>query len=97
MPKDPAKRMSYFVYIMTNTVLYTGITNDLERRVFEHISGQNASSFSRKYRLYKLIWFEEFNYPKEAIAAEKKIKGWTRNKKINLIMNKNPKLKDLFS
>ena len=82
MPKQ------YFVYIATNqrnTVLYTGVTNNLERRMSEHKSGLIKSSFSKRYRLYKLIWFEEFSSPQEAILAEKKIKGWKREKKLTMI------------
>lgn len=91
---------SWFVYIITNyknTVLYIGITNDLKRRIWEHKTGIVKSSFSKKYRLYKLIWFEEFNTPIEAIEAEKKIKGWRREKKIILIKAKNPNFQDLLT
>ena len=94
MPKN------WFVYIITNyknTVLYTGITNNLQRRIWEHKTGLIKSSFSKKYHLYKLVWFEEFNTPREAIEAEKKIKGWKREKKIKLIKGKNPNFQDLFT
>ncbi len=89
---------SYFVYIITNfknTVLYTGITDNLERRIFEHKNGVNVTSFSNKYKLSKLIWYEEFSDPNQAIEVEKKIKGWLRIKKINLIEEKNPDFNDL--
>ncbi|OGD62922.1 hypothetical protein A2160_04080 [Candidatus Beckwithbacteria bacterium RBG_13_42_9] len=79
---------NWFVYILSNyrnTVLYTGVTNNLERRMSEHKSGLIKSSFSKRYRLYKLIWFEEFSSPQEAILAEKKIKGWKREKKLTMI------------
>lgn len=91
---------SWFVYIITNyqsTVLYTGITNNLQRRIWEHKTGLIKSSFCNKYHLYKLIWFEEFNTPYEAIESEKKIKGWKRDKKIKLIKIKNPRFKDLLT
>ena len=91
---------SYFVYIITNfknTVLYTGITNNLLVRVEEHKAGLVKNSFSEKYRLYKLIWFEEFPTPQEAIIIEKRIKGWKRYKKINLIKTKNPNFQDLIT
>ena len=91
---------NWFVYIITNyknTVLYIGITNNLERRIWEHKTGLIKSSFSNKYHLYKLVWFEEFNTPQEAIEAEKKIKGWKREKKIRLIKDKNPNFQDLFT
>jgi putative endonuclease len=89
---------TFWVYIITNhtnTVLYTGVTNDLARRVFEHKTGLIRGSFSKKYRLYKLIWSQEFHTPLEAIAAEKKIKGWTRSKKLVLVQSINPKLENL--
>lgn len=90
---------NFFVYIITNyknTVLYTGITNNLERRIWEHKTGIIKNSFSKKYRLYKLIWFQEYSDPKQAIENEKRIKGWTRIKKINLIRQTNPNLKNLL-
>jgi len=88
----------WFVYILTNcknTVLYTGITNNLQRRIWEHKKGLGSHSFSKKYHLYKLIWFEEFDSPQKAIEIEKKIKGWRREKKLKLIKNKNPKFQNL--
>ncbi len=91
---------NYFVYIITNyqnTVLYTGITNNLKKRIEEHKKEISKNSFSNKYRLYKLVWFEEFKIPNEAILIEKRIKGWTRNKKIDLIKRKNPNFQDLLS
>ncbi|MBU1200530.1 GIY-YIG nuclease family protein [Patescibacteria group bacterium] len=90
----------WFVYIITNhkdTVLYTGITNNLKRRIWEHQEKIVGNSFSKKYRLYKLIWFEIFNDPQQAIEIEKKIKGWTRDKKINMIKTKNSTFQDLNS
>jgi len=87
-----------FVYILTNftnTVLYTGVTNNLERRIWEHKNHLFKNSFTDKYKIYKLLWYQEFNSPEEAITAEKKIKGWTRQKKINLIMELNPEFKEL--
>ena len=74
---------NYYVYIITNyenTVLYTGITNDLQKRIEEHKINVSNNAFSNKYRLYKLVWFEEFNSPDEAILIEKRIKGWIRKK-----------------
>lgn len=90
---------NWYTYIITNyknKVLYTGVTNNLERRISEHKNGLTGNSFSKKYRLYKLIWFEEFNTPQEAIGAEKKIKGWKRIKKLNLIKENNPNFCDLI-
>lgn len=88
---------SYFVYILTNkynTVLYIGVTNNLERRVYEH-KNKLIEGFSKKYNLSKLVYFEEFNSIDDAIAIEKKLKGWLRSKKITLIVSKNPQWKDL--
>jgi putative endonuclease len=90
----------WYVYIITNytnSVLYTGITNDIERRIYEHKSGISKSSFSKRYRLYKLIWFQEFDSPDAAIEAEKRIKNWRREKKLALIQEINPEFRDLLS
>ena len=91
--------MTYYTYIITNyknTVLYTGMTNNLQQRVLQHKKGIN-DSFSRKYRLYKLVWFQEFEDVNEAISAEKRIKGWKRSKKMALIRELNPVFRDLMS
>jgi putative endonuclease len=90
------RTMEYFVYIMTNhsRTLYTGVTNDLERRVIEHRTG-NDNGFTTRYRMDQLIYFERFTNVNEAIAWEKRIKGWTRAKKIALIEEMNPGWYDL--
>jgi putative endonuclease len=88
----------YFVYIMTtlnNTALYTGVTDNLRRRVLEHRSGK-GSVFTQKYKLYKLVYYEQGNNISEAIAREKQIKGGSRNKKIQLINSINSNWDDLF-
>ena len=87
----------YYVYILTNqnnTVLYTGITNDLKRRVNEHREGL-ADGFTKKYRVHKLVYFEETSDVISAIAREKQIKGGSRKKKIDLIVSVNPEWRDL--
>ncbi len=87
----------YYVYILTNknnTVLYTGVTNDIERRVAEHKS-HTIKGFTKKYNVDKCVFIETFNDVKEAIACEKKIKSGSRNKKLELIKAKNPEMKDL--
>jgi len=66
----------YIITNYTNTVLYTGVRNNLERRIYEHKNGEIKSSFSHRYRLYKVIWFQEFDSPNAAITMEKRIKGW---------------------
>ena len=88
--------MSYFVYILTNksNTLYIGVTNNLERRLQEHKSKQ-IPGFTALYNLNKLVYFDEFSRVEDAIAVEKKLKGWTRKKKINLIKTINSEFKDL--
>jgi putative endonuclease len=87
---------SYYVYIMSSPsrTLYTGITNDLERRVYEHKSG-TVRGFTTRYRIDSLVYFQETSDVAEAIAAEKRIKGLLRPKKIALIEEENPTWRDL--
>ena len=86
------------IYILTNknnTVLYTGVTSDLRKRLYEHRNKIYASSFTTKYNVSKLVYFEVFSLIEEAIAREKQIKGGSRKKKIELIESINPEWKDL--
>jgi putative endonuclease len=88
----------YCVYIMTNahhTVLYTGVTNNLARRVYEHKNGL-GSVFVKKYNVHKLVYYEQGNDIHAAIAREKQIKGGSRQKKLDLINKMNPAWKDLY-
>ena len=86
-----------FVYILTNksNTLYVGSTKDLKTRVKQH-SRISSNHFTNKYNINKLIYYEEFEQILDALRAEKKIKGWTRKKKIQLIKSFNPKFKDLL-
>jgi len=87
----------YCIYIMTNKlhrVLYTGLTNDLEKRVYEHKS-KLIEGFTKKYNVNKLVYYEEFDDINDAIAREKQIKSGSRQKKIDLIAKMNPAWKDL--
>ncbi len=86
----------YFVYIMASKsrALYIGMTNDIDRRVAEHKSGL-IPGFASRYKTTRLVWFEMFTDVNEAIAAEKKLKGWVRRKKITLIEESNPEWRDL--
>lgn len=87
------------VYIITNKynkVLYTGVTSDLHSRIVEHRQGKYQSSFSSKYNLYKLVYFEGFHSIEEAIAREKQIKSSSRKNKLALIESVNPNWDDLF-
>ena len=87
---------SYYVYIMANKsgTLYTGVTNDLIRRVHQH-KNKVAKGFTAKYNIGKLIFWQEFGDVRDAIAAERQIKGWKRIKKDKLITEFNPDWKDL--
>jgi len=86
----------YHVYILASAsgVLYTGITNFLERRVREH-KQKLIDGFTKKYDVTRLVYFEPYDQPKSAIRREKQIKSWRREKKLALIRSMNPKFRDL--
>jgi putative endonuclease len=89
----------YYVYIMTNkhhTGLYTGVTNDLKRRAYEHREGLGGG-FTSKYNVRKLVYYEITQDVHAAIAREKQIKAGSRGKKIELVDSMNPQWKDLYS
>jgi putative endonuclease len=88
---------SSYVYILSNknnNVLYIGITTNLVRRLYEH-KFKLMKGFTEKYNVNKLVYFEEFSTSKDAIAAEKKLKNWHREWKLNLIKKSNPEFRDL--
>ena len=88
----------FYIYIMTNkvnTVLYTGFTNNLVRRVYEH-KEKIIEGFTKKYNINKLVYYEIFNDARNAIIREKQIKAGSRKKKLDLINNMNPEWKDLY-
>ncbi|MBR6680497.1 MAG: GIY-YIG nuclease family protein [Clostridia bacterium] len=90
--------MIYSIYILsnkTNTTVYIGFTNDLQRRILEHRQGQ-GNGFTKRYHVYKLVYFEEYSNVNDAIAREKQLKHWRREKKNSLIESFNPEWKDLF-
>ena len=83
---------SYYIYILTNfnrTTLYIGVTNNLARRLEEHISQEKTQSFTAKYNIKYCIYYELFTDIRMAIAREKEIKKWQRNRKIKLIESRN--------
>jgi putative endonuclease len=86
----------FYVCIMSNPsrTLYTGVTNDLERRVVEHKQG-DTKAFTSRYQLNMVAWYDTFPEPGQAIEAEKRIKAWCRSKKIALIEKMNPLWLDL--
>lgn len=89
---------NFYVYIITNkhkTVLYTGVSNNLKLRLQQHQQKKNPKSFTAKYNVHYLLYYEHFGWIQEAIAREKEIKNLTRQKKINLILEKNAKMEFL--
>jgi len=88
----------YYVYILASRsrVLYIGVTNSLERRLFEHRAKLHPSSFSATYRVNRLVYFEEFTDIRQAILREKQLKKWRRSKKVSLIERINPEWVDFF-
>ena len=88
-----------FIYILTNknnTTLYIGVTSNLPKRILEHKQNIYEKSFSKRYNLHKLVYWESFQEIGEAIGREKQLKGGSRQKKINLINQLNPEWKDLY-
>jgi putative endonuclease len=87
-----------YVYIMTNrndTIIYTGVTSDLKRRVYEHREGK-VEGFTKKYNIKKLVYYEVADRIETAIAREKQLKAGSRKRKIDLIKSKNPGFDDLY-
>ena len=87
-----------YIYLLTNsanTVIYTGVTSNLQKRIYEH-KEKLIEGFTKRYNITKLVYYEEFDNIVSAIEREKQIKGGSRQDKINLIKNINPKFKDLY-
>jgi putative endonuclease len=87
---------SYWVYILSSNTgtLYIGVTGDLSKRIYEH-KNKIIPGFTEKYNINRLVYFQEFDRVEQAIEMEKKLKGWSRQKKIDLIRSINPNVKDL--
>ena len=91
--------MEYYVYLLTNAhknVLYTGVTSDLRKRVWEHKNHVDKDSFTARYNVELLVYYESTSEVKAAIEREKQIKGWNRRRKDKLIASKNPNWDDLY-
>ena len=91
--------MQYYVYILAtadNGTIYTGVTNDLQRRVYEHKNSLDKKSFTSRYHVTKLVYYECTNDVYSAIEREKQIKGWNRKRKNALIESKNQNWNDLY-
>lgn len=93
------KEHRYFIYILTNKkngTLYTGVTNSLLRRSIEHKEKEKKNSFTAKYDLKFLVYYEIYQNIQEVISREKQLKGWNRAWKIKLIEKENPRWRDFF-
>ena len=91
--------MNHYVYLMSNesnTTLYVGVTNNLQRRIYEHRNHLDKGSFTDRYNIEKLVFFETADDPYHAIEREKQIKGWNRKRKEKLIESINPAWRDLY-
>ena len=91
--------MNYYVYILSNnthTTIYTGVTNNLVRRVYEHRHELADQSFTAKYKVHRLVYYEATNDVRAAIEREKQIKGWNRARKNKLVESMNPSWEDLY-
>ena len=91
--------MTYYVYMMTNkynNVLYTGFTNNLIRRIYVHKEHMDPNSFTTRYHVEKLVYYESTTDVRSAIEREKQIKSWSRTKKNQLVESMNPQWKDLY-
>lgn len=98
---DPKRRepMQYYVYILanaTNVALYIGVTSNLRQRVYQHKNHMDPDSFTAKYNIHKLVYFEETTDVRAALEREKQLKGWRRSKKNALIETANPNWNDLY-
>jgi len=94
------KEYRFYVYILTNKrngTLYVGVTNSLFARTFRHKLKENSNSFTARYNITKLVYYEIYQYIQEAIAREKQLKRWRRQWKIELIEKDNPTWRDLFA
>ena len=92
--------MNYYVYILSNkshTVLYTGVTNNLIKRVYEHKSHADPNSFTSRYHATKLVYYEHTTDVRSAIEREKQIKSWSRKRKEQLVDSMNPEREDLYA
>ena len=87
----------YYVYILSNqrrTVYYVGVTNSIERRYFEHLWKKNPKSFCVRYNINELLYFEDYTDVDQAIAREKQLKRWGRDKKVLLVKRVNPEMRN---
>ncbi len=91
--------MQYYVYMLTNekgNVIYTGVTNDLIKRIYEHKNHLDKGSFTARYNVEKLVYYEVTSDVNAAIEREKQIKGWSRKHKNKLVESKNPNWDELY-
>lgn len=92
--------MTYYVYILTNAnknLIYIGVTNNLIRRVYEHKHHLDKGSYTARYNIDQLVYFEETSDVEAAISREKQLKGWNRARNNRLVESKNPEWKDIYT
>lgn len=92
--------MTYYVYILTNAnknLIYIGVTNNLIRRVYEHKHHLDKGSYTARYNIDQLVYFEETSDVEAAISRERQLKGWNRVRKNRLVESKNPEWKDIYT
>lgn len=92
--------MTYYVYILTNAnknLIYIGVTNNLIRRVYEHKHHLDKGSYTARYNIDQLVYFEETSDVEAAISREKQLKGWNRARKNRLVESKNSEWKDIYT
>ena len=91
--------MTYYVYILSNTTnstIYTGVTNNLIKRIYEHKNTLDPDSFTARYHIHKLVYYEATSDVTAAIEREKQIKSWNRKRKNQLVDGMNPRWEDLY-
>ena len=91
--------MTYYVYLLSNTTnstVYTGVTNNLLKRVYEHKHNLDSNSFTARYHVHKLVYYETTSDVYSAIEREKQIKSWSRSRKNQLVDSMNPRWEDLY-
>ena len=96
---EGCKKMQYYVYILTNktgTTMYIGVTKDLVRRMYEHKHKLDPNSFTAKYDVHKLVYYEYTTDIRAALEREKQLKGWNRARKNKLVETRNPSWQDLY-
>lgn len=97
--REEAEMKNYYVYILanvTNTTIYVGVTGDLLRRIYQHKNDMDSGSFTAKYQVHKLVYYECTTDVYSALSREKQLKSWNRKRKNKLVESMNPSWRDLY-